>query len=59
MTVTIVLALATLGDATQIEMVLIAKASKTIRVTRLGEILPFGRFFMVLGEFFFLEKVAQ
>jgi len=23
-----------------------------IRVTRLGEILPFGRFFMVLGEFF-------
>ncbi len=24
----------------------------TIRVTRLGEISPFGRFFMVLGEFF-------
>ncbi len=24
-----------------------------IRVTRLGEILPFGQFFMVLGEFFF------
>ncbi len=29
------------------------------RVTRLGEISPFGRFFMVLGEFFFVEKVAQ
>jgi hypothetical protein len=29
------------------------KTNKTSRVTRLGEISPFGRFFMVLGKFFF------
>ncbi len=38
------------------ELIFVIKMYSAVRVTRLGKILPFGRFFMAK---FFLEKIAQ